>query len=74
VASYRFTYTFEVDPRTPASESLGRGWTGRQDDREAMALIESMRESLDQAVRGMAFFEFDGSSTLEGPQTESVDG
>lgn len=69
MASYRFTYTFEVVPRTLTAESLGRGWTGREDGREAMTLIESMRASLDQAVRGMAFFEFDGSSTLEGPQT-----
>jgi hypothetical protein len=70
VASYRFSYTFEVDPLTPAAENLGRGWTGRESNREAMALIESMRESLDQAIRSMAFFDFDGSSTLEGPRTE----
>jgi hypothetical protein len=70
VASYRFTYTFEVDPLTPAAESLGRGRTGQERNREAMALIESMRRSLDQAVRSMAFFDFDGSSALEGPRTD----
>jgi hypothetical protein len=70
VASYRFTYTFEVDPLSAAAEALRQEWDRRASNREAMAMIESMRGSLDQAVREMAFFEFDGSSTLEGPQTE----